>query len=117
MIYSTVLGLYVVFITFAVSGFYFKFSVLSLVLGFVNGIAVIVFNRTLASGTKPGSYSIVMISALSSGIIMPLCATVILDGFPGILKLVGIVLMLAVFVLLCVDFKDKTKAKPGFYLA
>lgn len=117
LIYSAVLGFFVAFVTFAVSGFSFRFSVLSLVLGFVNGIAVIIFNRTLASGTELGSYSIVMISALSSGIIMPLCATVILDGVPGILKLVGIVSMLAAFVLLCVDFKDKTKAKPGFYLA
>ena len=117
LIYSAVLGFAVAFITFAVSGFNFKFSVLSLILGFVNGIAVIIFNRTLATGTELGSYSIVMISALSSGIIMPLCASVILDGLPGVLKLVGILLMLVAFVLLCVDFKDKTKAKPGFYIA
>lgn len=111
------LGIFVAFITFAVSGFVFRFSVLSLVLGLINGIAVIIFNRTLAAGTELGSYSIVMISALSSGIIMPLCASVILDGLPGVLKLVGILLMLLAFVLLCVDFKDKTKAKPGFYFA
>ena len=117
LVYSAVLGLFVAFITFAVSGFTFKFSVLSLILGVINGIAVIVFNRTLASGTELGSYSILMISALSSGIIMPLCASLILDGLPGVLKLVGILLMLVAFVLLCVDFKDKTKAKPGFYLA
>ena len=113
-VYSSFLGLIVAFVSFAIDGFSFNFSWLSMLMGIINGFAVLIFNRCLAKGTELGSYSITMISALAAGVLMPLLATVVFEGSPGYLKLIGIAIMLVAFVLICVDFKEETKAKAGF---
>ena len=114
-VYSSILGLLVAFITFAVRGFDFDFSWIAVGLGLVNGVAVALFNYFLGKGSELGPYSFVMVSALSAGIIMPLMLSVVLDGFPGIFSLLGVLVMLIAFVLLCVDFKNKVKPHKAFY--
>ncbi len=108
-VYSAMLGLIVAFISFAAAGFSFSFSWLSLAMGVVNGIAVILYNYFLAKGTELGSYAILMISALSSGILLPLAANAILGDTFAPLTLIGIAVMLVAFILLSFDFKALLK--------
>ncbi len=110
-VYSAILGVIVAFVSIAVSGFKFSFSWLSLGMGVLNGIMVILYNFFLAKGTARGSYALLMIAALSSGILMPLAANAILGDTFKPLTLIGIAVMLVAFVLLSVDFKEMAEAK------
>ncbi len=110
-VYSAILGLIVAFVSIAVSGFRFSFSWPSFGMGVLNGIMVILYNYFLAKGTERGSYALLMIAALSSGILLPLAANAILGDKFEPLTLIGIGVMLAAFVLLSIDFKALAESK------
>lgn len=71
-VYSVLYGFSVALITLAVSGFSYQPSLLTLVLGTVNGFAMFVYNYSLIEGGRRGPFSFVMICNLFGGVLIPL---------------------------------------------
>ena len=116
--YTTILGIIVALISFAVSGFKFKFSLDCLILGVVCGLLVTAYNFSLSKAIESGPYSVSTIFQLSGGILVPLFATMVAFGeFPSWLQLIGIAVMFVAFVLICLNFKEKSTVQKGFYVA
>ncbi len=116
--YTVILGLIVAFISFAVSGFRFKFSLDCLILGIICGILITSYNVFLSKSIESGPYSVATIFQLSGGILVPLFSTMVAFGeIPTWVQFVGIAIMLVAFVLICFNFKEKSQVSKVFYIS
>lgn len=115
--YSAVMGIVVSFITLVFIGFDFKFSTISLLLGVINGFAIMLYTYFLGRGSNLGPYSFLIICALSGGIFFPLAMSLFMGETPKVVNLVGIGVMFVAFAFLCLDFSEKVKPKKGYYLS
>ncbi len=115
-VFSVIYGFVIGVATLAMNGFAYRPSMLTLMLGLLNGIIVFVYNLALIEGSRKGPYSFVMICNLSGSLLLPLFVLSILKiETLSLVRGVGVVLMLAAFVLLNLKGEKQEKPKRGFY--
>ena len=118
-VYSVIYGVLVSLGTFVFSGLSFHPSGTTLILGAVNGAALVAYNTLLIRAASLGPFSVTMIFNLSGGILIPMLWSVFHDGDRlSVWQVIAIFVMLVSFVLL--NWEDKKESegekKPGVSL-
>lgn len=131
-VFSVLYGLSVALITLAVSGFSFSPSLFTVITGLLNGVFLFLYNFSLIEGARRGPYSIVIISAIFGGVLVPMFvmffmpyAVELLVGKESslwftpqsfsVLQLVAMVIVLVAFVLLNLKGGDQGRSKKYYY--
>ena len=100
-VYTLFYGLIVAFLSFCMNGFSCHAGFLTIGLAVLNATMLVVYNLSLIRATAQGSYSIVTISMLFGGILVPLAeSTVIFNTKLNFWQLGAIFLMLVAFICL-----------------
>lgn len=124
-IYTFYLGLVLAAITFALNGFKFSASTLTLAFAISTAVCLVTYYFSLVNGARLGSYMLLMVFALFGGIIIPAVVDCISAGaMLKPLKLAGVVLTLIAVVLFNLggeknsENKDASseKTKPFYYI-
>ena len=111
-VYSVIYGLLVSLGTFAFSGFSFHPSKATLILGAVNGAALVAYNTLIIRAASLGPFSVTMIFNLSGGILIPMLWSVLHDGDTlSVWQIAAIFVMLVSFVFL--NWEDKKERGEG----
>jgi len=102
-------GLIVGVCTLALNGFAYRPAMPTLVLGLINGVALLIYNVSMVKCGTLGSYAIMMIAMLSGGILVPMVYDMLYLGTQfSALQLFAVALMLVAFVVMNLDgFKGK----------
>lgn len=116
-VYSVIYGALVALGTFAFSAFAFHPSRTTLILGAVNGAALVAYNTLLIRAASLGPFSVTMIFNLSGGILIPMLWSVLHDGETlSLWQVIAIFVMLVSFVFLNWEDKKKGEEKRGVSL-
>jgi len=108
-VYSVIYGLFVSLGTLIFAGFAYHPSRTTLILGAVNGAALVLYNTLLIRAASLGPFSVTMIFNLSGGILLPMLWSVLHDGETlSLWQILAILVMLVSFVFL--NWEEK---KPG----
>ncbi len=108
-VYSVIYGLFVSLGTLIFAGFAYHPSRTTLILGAVNGAALVLYNTLLIRAASLGPFSVTMIFNLSGGILLPMLWSVLHDGETlSVWQILAILVMLVSFVFL--NWEEK---KPG----
>jgi len=111
-VFSTLYGGIVFLSTLVIALFQVQISTPTLLLGLINGVVLTVYNQMLIKASALGPYSIVMISMVGGGILMPLFWSVLVDKLPlPITDWMAIVGMLLALVLLNMPEKSEMTQK------
>ncbi len=103
-VFSAVYGLSTALITFAIGGFRFAPSAITLMYGVLNALTLITYNYSLIKATSTGSYAIANLSLLSGGILITMFQYVLFyGGSLTLLQYGGVAVMLASFVFINAD--------------
>lgn len=100
-VYNIIYGCVIAFLTFCLGRFRFAPSLPTILLGMVNSVVLITYNRALVRGSVLGSYSFLMVFPLSGGILVPMVYNLLFMGerLSG-LQFLGIgVLMAAILIM------------------
>ena len=117
-VFAILFGASIGTLTFAVGGFTFSASPMTVLLGACNAVIVVIFNLSLISATARGSYAIAMIAMLFGGILIPSAVSVIaFDQTLTVRQIVATLIMLIAFVLLNAKGKTGQKSQKGFWIA
>ena len=115
IVFAVLFGASIGVLTFAVGGFAFSASPMTLLLGLCNAIAVVIFNLSLIRATARGSYAIAMIAMLFGGILIPTAvAVIVFDQTLTVRQIVATLIMLIAFVLLNLNGTMGEKPRKGF---
>ena len=79
-VFTVVSGLTVVAVAFAVSGFSFRASWLTVLLGVANAIVLAGYNYFIIKCSQSGPYSVLMVFNLAGGITLPAIVSVVAFG-------------------------------------
>ena len=116
-IFSAVSGLSVALVGIFMAGFCFDAQPLTWLLGIMNGVALIVYNRSLISSSQKGPYSVLMTFSVVGGIFVPAIFALCRAEHFSWLKWLSLILVAgSVYFVIRKDGEDM-KAKKGFYLA
>jgi len=117
-VYSVFYGCIVAIATFLLSGFSFAPSVQTVIIGCLNGAVLVLYNTMLIKASSNGPFSVTMIFNLCGGILLPLFASVFVDGENlSVWQYASIAVMLVSFVFLNMeDKKSGEKVSLTFLL-
>ncbi|MBQ3080124.1 MAG: EamA family transporter [Clostridia bacterium] len=111
-VYTAIYGVSISLISFAIGGFRFSPSPVTVMYGVLNALALTVYNYALIKATTTGSYAVANLSMLSGGILVSLFQFVVFyDGFLTLLQYAGIAVMLLSFLFINADGLKAGKAQ------
>ncbi len=116
-VYSLFSGLMIAFFTFAVGGFFFRASSLTLVLALFNSLVLFGYNFFLIRASLCGPYSILMAFSLSGGILIPTFVSLLfLEQQVNPIGWVSIIGIITATYLICNKGKSDTRPTLRFFL-
>lgn len=114
-VFAVLYGGFVGLATLIISLFDFRPAPLTWVYGLLTALMLFIYNVSMVNSSRQGSYAFLTLCMLSGGIILPCIASVwILDKPLTTLAIVGILVMLAAFVVLNIQ-NIKLKGSPFSY--
>ena len=114
-LYSIMLGIIIAIVSFFINACKFRFSYITLIIAAVNCVGLLVHNHFIVKAMSVGPYSIISVSCMAGGIIMPLIVTALaFSDIPTYIQLAGIAVMFIAFIIMCLgdsnsDISDKKK--------
>lgn len=115
-VFACVYGAFVGLVTFVYNGFSFHAAPATLLLGLLNGLILFLFNLASISASRSGPYAFQSIMMLFGNILLPMAFSVALWGDRlSSLKILGIAVMLASFVLFNLQGLRFGSVKKGYY--
>jgi len=118
-VFTVVSGLTVVAVAFAVSGFSFHASWLTVLLGVANAIVLAGYNYFIIKCSQSGPYSILMVFNLAGGITLPAIVSVVAFGddmsVPKALSIIAV--FIAVYMVSYRSEEKGSERKRGFILS
>ena len=116
-VFAVLFSLTVGLVSWSFQGFAFRASPLTWLFGGVNALGILLYNVSLAKGSRKGSYSFLAVCMLSGGVILPLLVSLLfLHTRLSVFAYVGIGLILVVFLLMNSDGLSLGKAPLSYYL-
>ncbi|MBQ9797191.1 MAG: hypothetical protein IJW50_05665 [Clostridia bacterium] len=94
-VFTIISGLIVTLVTLAFSGFRFEPSLITVVLGIANALAIVMYNTALIRASALGPYSITMVFLIAGGIIIPAIEVQFFGDDLNIIKILSILVVLA----------------------
>ena len=116
-IFSAVSGLSVALVGIFMAGFFFEADPWTWLLGIMNGIALIVYNRSIISSSQKGPYSVLMTFSVVGGILVPAAFALARNEQFTWLKWLSMALVVGSVYFVIRKEDEEMKAKKGFYLA
>lgn len=116
-IFSAVSGLSVAIVGIFMAGFFFEANLWTWLLGIMNGVALIVYNRSIISSSQKGPYSVLMTFSVVGGILVPAAFALARNEQFTWLKWLSIALVVGSVYFVVRKEGEDMKAKKGFYLA
>lgn len=111
-LYGVIVGLSVLA---AALGFRFRASAVTWALGVANGLALFLYNLGVIKASRTGPFSLQSIFRLFGGVVLPmLCSMVFWGDNLTVLQILGIVVMLASFVVINLDGNALKGVKKGY---
>ena len=116
-VFSVFYGLIIGLATFCYNGFSLHPDLFTLIIGILNGGALFLFNLSYINSSKTGPYSFQSMMVAFGNILVPLACTLTLWGEKiKLITIIGIVCMLAAFVLFNAKGLHFEDAKKGYWL-
>lgn len=116
-IFSAVSGLSVALVGIFMAGFSFSAAPITVILGVLNGITLIVYNRSIISSSQKGPYSVLMVFSVAGGILVPAVFSLCRGVTFSAVKWVSMALVIASIYFVIRKKGEDMKAKKGYYLA
>ena len=116
-IFSAASGLSVAIVGVFMAGFCFSASPLTWLCGILNGITLIIYNRSIISSSQKGPYSVLMTFSVAGGILVPAVFSLARGVEFSVIKWIAIALTVASIYFVIRKEGEDMKAKKGFYLA
>ena len=116
-VFTIVSGLLVTAVTFAFAGFRFEASLVTVILGVCNALAIVLYNTSLIRASATGPYSITMVSMIAGGIIIPAIVTAFFGDDLNIVKILSIIVVLASVYLIAKKEGEAYTNKKTFFLS
>ena len=116
-IFSAVSGLAVALVGIFMVGSSFSASPMTAFLGALNGITLIVYNRSIISSSQKGPYSVLMVFSVAGGILVPAVFSLCRGVTFSAIKWVSMALVIASIYFVIRKNDEDMKAKKGYYLA
>ena len=111
-------GLIVAIVSFLLCGKGIFISPLTLLLGIVNGLALVFYNSCIIKASQTGPYSILMFFSISGAIVIPLLvAAVVFDELLSPTKIVCILIILTSVYLISKKDEEQRVRKRSFWIA
>ncbi len=102
LVYSIFIGVIVAISTLVITGFSFKASGITWLLGLINSVILFGYNFFLIGASQIGAYSIVMASSIAGGILIPTFVSLFfMGGHVGLITWVCIVAIVLATFLIC----------------
>lgn len=116
-VFTIISGLIVTLVTLAFAGFRFEPSLITVVLGITNALAVVLYNTALIRASATGPYSITMVFMIAGGIIIPAIVTVFFGDDLNIIKIISILVVLASVYMIARKEGEAYQNKRAFFLS
>lgn len=115
--FSVAYGFLIAMASLITGAFRFSPSPLTILFGVLNGVMLILYNKSLIRAGDTGSYSFMMIANMFGGILLPiLCGVVFLKDTVSVTGIVAIALMLLAMVLINLDGLPGKKPTKSYFV-
>ncbi len=115
-VFTVVSGFVVAVTTFLVTGFRFSASLPTVLLSVVCAVSLIVYNTALIKASSTGPYSVLMVFAISGGIIVPAVSSAMFGDVPSVVKVICILVILSSVYLISRKGNETYTDKKVFFI-
>lgn len=116
-VFSVAYGFLIAVASLITGAFRFSPSALTILFGILNGVMLILYNKSLIRAGDTGSYSFMMIANMFGGILLPiLCGVIFLKDTVSVTGIAAIALMLLAMVLINLDGLPGKKPTKSYFV-